>query len=203
MFSIGGLFAGIGGLELGLERAGLGPTIWQVERDAACRKVLARHWPAALRYDDVRRVGASTLLPVDLICGGFPCQDVSSAGARAGLAGARSGLWFEFARIVAECCPRWVVVENVASGAHAWVDTVQRDLGKCGYASLPLPIAASDVGAPHRRARIFVLACRPLADTDVRREHVQSEHGQMARAPNALRFVPEDDEQRTRRGSRG
>lgn len=158
MLTIGSLFSGIGGLELGLEWAGLGPTLWQVETDAKCRDVLARHWPEAERHEDVRTVRATTLAPVDLICGGFPCQDISSAGRKAGLVGARSGLWIEFSRIVAECRPRWVVVENVAGGARKWVDAVRRDLAGLGYACLPIPVAASDCGAPHERARIFVVA---------------------------------------------
>jgi DNA (cytosine-5)-methyltransferase 1 len=110
--NIGSLFAGIGGLELGLERAGLGPTLWQVEKDPFCRSVLERHWPDAERYDDVTTVDPAELAPVDLICGGFPCADISLAGKGLGLAGAQSGLWWEFARIVRGAMPRWVVVEN-------------------------------------------------------------------------------------------
>ena len=155
MLTIGSLFSGIGGLELGLEWAGLGPTFWQVEKDAKRRDVLARHWPEAEQHEDVCTVEATTLAPVDLICGGFPCQDVSSAGRRAGLAGARSGLWYEFARIAAERRPQWVVVENVGSGARKWVDAVCRDLGRLGYASLPVPIAASDSRSSPRTSTCF------------------------------------------------
>src|SRR5581483_9685057 len=144
--SIGSLFSGIGGLELGLERAGLGPVRWQVEIDPFRRSVLERHWPRVRRFSDVRFVGKRDLDPVDIICGGFPCQDLSSAGKRAGLTGPRSRLWFEFARVVAEMRPPWVVVENVSSGAGSWVDHVRRDLERLGYASLPVPIAASDCG---------------------------------------------------------
>lgn len=158
MMRIGSLFSGIGGLELGLEWSGIGHTVWQVEIDPRARAVLATHWPDAARYEDVRTVGAATLAPVDLICGGFPCQDVSSAGKRAGLDGARSGLWFEFHRIVSEIRPRWVVVENVAGGAARWVDAIVSGLGELGYACLPVPLAAADVGAPHQRARVFIVA---------------------------------------------
>ncbi len=157
MLTIGSLFSGIGGLELGLEWSGLGPVRWQVERDEFCRRVLAKHWPYVQRYDDVCTVGAD-LERVDLICGGFPCQDVSSAGKRAGLTGSRSGLWHEFARVVGVVRPRFVVVENVASGATRWVDAVVSSLAELGYASLPVPLSASDVGAPHKRARVFIVA---------------------------------------------
>lgn len=179
MLTIGSLFSGIGGLELGLEWSGLGPVRWQVERDEFCRAILARHWPDARRYDDVCTVGAD-LERVDVICGGFPCQDVSSAGKRAGLAGDRSGLWREFARVVEVTQPRWVVVENVASGATRWVDQVVRDLGQRGYESLPVPVSASDVGAPHRRARVFIVA----RHADDARQHV-AVHAAVAEPPRA------------------
>ena len=156
--TIGSLFSGIGGLELGLEWAGLGPVRWQVEQGEFCRSVLARHWPGVERFEDVREVGARNLERVDLICGGFPCQDVSSAGKGAGLSGSRSGLWFEFARIIGELRPRWVVIENVASGANRWVDAIMAGLEELDYEALPIPLSAADVGAPHKRARIFVVA---------------------------------------------
>ena len=155
---IGSLFSGIGGLELGLEWAGVGRTIWQVESDPFCRSVLERHWPEAnRRVIDVREANASCLSPVDVVCGGFPCQDVSSAGKRVGLAGARSGLWFEFRRIVEELEPRAVVVENVASGASQWLPTVSEQLRELGYRVRALGVSARDVGAPHLRRRVFVL----------------------------------------------
>ena len=155
--TIGSLFSGIGGLELGLERALGAETIWQVEIDPFCRSVLAKHWPDAERFDDVRAVGVGVLAPVDLICGGFPCQDVSAAGLGAGIAGSRSGLWFEFARIVSELCPEWVVVENVGSASKRWVDAVLAGLGELGYQALPFPLSAEDCGAPHLRRRVFVV----------------------------------------------
>lgn len=179
--TIGSLFSGIGGLELGLERAGLGPVVWQVEQDEFCRSVLAKHWPSVDRsVTDVRDATVGTLSRVDIVCGGFPCQDVSSAGSRAGLAGSRSGLWREFARIVGELEPAWVVVENVASGAKLWVDVVVRDLGQLGYEALPLPIAASDCGAPHLRRRVFVVGRRGGASySHAQRQPARAEHGQV------------------------
>jgi len=155
---IGSLFSGIGLLELGLEQAGLGETIWQVEKERFPLAVLEKWWPNAKRFTDVCTVGAATLDPVDLICGGFPCQDLSGAGKGDGLAGERSGLWREFARVVGELQPSWVIVENVASGADKWVNTIVRELEEQGYACLPIPITASACGAPHERARVFIIA---------------------------------------------
>jgi DNA (cytosine-5)-methyltransferase 1 len=155
---IGSLCSGIGGLDLGLEWAGLGETAWQVEIDPFCRRILGKHWPRAQQHENLLNVGKHNLTPVDLICFGFPCQDLSSAGAQAGLGGARSGLFYQCLRIVEELAPEWVVVENVASGAKLWVDAVLCELGQLGYASLPIPLSASDVGALHGRARIFVVA---------------------------------------------
>lgn len=159
MLTIGSLFSGIGGFELGLERAGLGRVVWQVESDERCRRVLAKHWPEVDRsVTDVRQAGAARLVRVDVLAGGFPCQDVSSAGAGAGLDGARSGLWWKFRRCVAELAPRVVVVENVASGARRWLCAVRGSLQELGYRTRALGVRASDVGAPHRRARVFVVA---------------------------------------------
>ena len=173
---LGSLFSGIGGLELGIERglrsAGLDVQVaYQVERSSFCRHILARHWPHAQRFDDVCSVGAA-LPPVDLLCGGFPCQDVSSAGRGAGLDGARSGLWWEFLRIIEETRPRWIVVENVASGARRWLPAVRRSLGSLGYASVPVGIAACEVGARHRRERVFVVA-GDTADVDLLGRHAR------------------------------
>jgi DNA (cytosine-5)-methyltransferase 1 len=159
--TIGSLFSGIGGLELGAEAAGLGPVVWQVERDPFCREVLARHWPRADRsVCDVREANARNLAPVTAIVGGFPCQDVSAAGLGAGLSGARSGLWYEFARIVSELRPGIVIVENVASGARRWVDPVREGLRTLGYSTRAVGISAFDVGAPHVRERVFIVAAR-------------------------------------------
>jgi DNA (cytosine-5)-methyltransferase 1 len=155
---VGSLFAGIGGLELGLERAGVGRTIWQVEKDPFCRSVLAKHWPNAARFDDVRSVGAANLPYAEVICGGFPCTDISFAGKGAGLEGKESGLWFEFARIVREMGPRFVVVENVAALRSRGLGAVLGTLASLGYDAEWHSVRASDVGAPHRRDRVFVLA---------------------------------------------
>jgi DNA (cytosine-5)-methyltransferase 1 len=157
---VGSLFSGIGGLELGLE-AGLASagwpcqTVWQVEQNDYARAVLARHWPHAERYTDVRDVTASTVAPIDLLCGGFPCQDISTAGNGAGLEGARSGLFFELARIAGELRPRIVVLENVAAITARGLDAVLGTMAALGYDACWGGLRASEVGAPHRRERWF------------------------------------------------
>lgn len=157
---IGSLFAGIGGLELGLELAGVGEVVWQVEINAFARGVLAMHWPKAKRFEDVTKVGARELAGVDVICGGFPCQDISVAGRREGITGARSGLWKEFHRIIQETRPRFVVIENVARLVTEGLDVVVADLDAAGYRVEARIISAADVGAPHRRERLFIIAER-------------------------------------------
>ncbi len=154
--TFGSLFAGIGGMDLGLERAGM-ECRWQVEIDPFCRKVLTKHWPDVPKYEDVRDVG-SELESVDLICGGFPCQDISYAGKGAGLAGERSGLWYEFARILGEVEPRFAIVENVAALLNRGMGDVLGTLADLGYDASWFVLPASSVGAPHRRERIFIVA---------------------------------------------
>ena len=153
----GSLFAGIGGIDLGLERAGM-TCVWQVEIDDYCRRVLAKHWPDVQRFEDVRKCGKRNLEPVDLIAGGFPCQDISDAGKRAGIDGERSGLWSEFARIIRELRPRYVLVENVAALLGRGMDRVLGGLASCGYDAEWECIPAAAVGAPHIRDRVFVVA---------------------------------------------
>lgn len=184
--TVGGLFSGIGGFELGFERAGF-DIAWHCEADEFCRRVLAKHWPDVPCYGDVRRLLAepadvgcerraatgrqAVARPeyasrVDVLIGGFPCQDVSDAGKRVGLGGLRSGLWFEFDRCIGEFRPRIVVVENVRGLFVRGLDTVLGCLARRGYDAEWAVVRASDVGAPHRRARVFIIAYRtgPLAD---------------------------------------
>lgn len=153
----GSLFAGIGGFDLGFERAGI-ETVWQVEIDSYCRRVLERRFPAALRYDDIRTCGKHNLAPVDIISGGFPCQDISNAGKRAGIDGERSGLWSEYARIIRELRPRYVVVENVAALLGRGMERVLGDLAACGYDAEWDCLSARDFGAPHLRERMWIVA---------------------------------------------
>jgi DNA (cytosine-5)-methyltransferase 1 len=155
--TLGSLFAGIGGIDLGFERAGF-KTAWQVEIDPYCRKVLAKHFPDAERFEDVREVGAHNLCPVEVIAGGFPCQDISNAGRQAGITGERSGLWKEYARIIGELRPHFVLVENVAALLGRGIDVVCGDLAEIGYDAEWKIISAADVGAPHLRERVWLLA---------------------------------------------
>lgn len=160
---VGSLFSGIGGFDLGLERAGH-RVVWQVEADRQCRSVLRKHWPDVDLFEDVRDVGAANLAAVNLICGGFPCQDLSVAGRRAGLDGARSGLWREFHRIVGELLPCWVLVENVpglrSSQGGRDLAIILRGLAELGYVGAWRSLDAQYLGLAQRRERIFLLACR-------------------------------------------
>ena len=155
------LFSGIGAFSLGLERAGM-TTAAFCEIDPYCRRVLAKHWPEVPCYDDVRSLTAERLradgISVDVICGGFPCQDISVAGRGAGISGERSGLWREFARIIGEVGPRYVLVENVAALLSRGLGDVLGDLAAFGYDAEWHCIPAAAVGAPHRRDRIWIMA---------------------------------------------
>jgi DNA (cytosine-5)-methyltransferase 1 len=156
--TFGSLFAGIGGFDLGLERAGM-ICKWQVELDDYASRVLAKHWPNVPRHDDVRTFPtAERDWSVDLICGGFPCQDISGAGTKRGLAGERSGLWREFARIIGFLRPRYVVVENVSALLVRGMGTVLGDLAALGYDSEWHCIPAAAVGAPQFRDRVWIVA---------------------------------------------
>ena len=156
----GSSFSGIGAFDLGFERAGM-TCVWQVEIDTRCQSVLGRHWPDVKRYGDVHDVGKHNLEPVDLVCGGFPCQDLSIAGQRAGLAGERSGLWFEFHRILTGLKPRWVVIENVpgllSSNGGRDLAVILRGLEKLGYHVAGRLLDAQYFGVAQRRRRLFLV----------------------------------------------
>jgi DNA (cytosine-5)-methyltransferase 1 len=155
--TFGSLFAGIGGIDLGFERAGMACK-WQVEIDPYAQRVLAKHWPDVRRHDDVRTWPQPNTERVDVIAGGFPCQDISYAGKGAGLAGERSGLFYEVARIVREMGPRVVVLENVAALLTRGLGDVLGTLASLGYDAEWHCIPAAAVGAPHIRDRVFLIA---------------------------------------------
>jgi DNA (cytosine-5)-methyltransferase 1 len=178
------LFSGVGGFDLGFERAGI-ETVLQAERDPHCLKVLERHWPQTERVTDVRCVGIrhggryephqargadadvpdaeSEWASIDLVYGGFPCQDLSVAGKRAGLGGERSGLWFEFERVVSEIRPRWVCIENVpgllSSNQGRDFAVILNGLDELGYGVAWNILDAQHFGVPQRRRRVFIVGC--------------------------------------------
>lgn len=157
------LFAGIGGIDLGLERLGC-HTVAHAEVDDYASRVFARHFPDSVPLGDVTGISWAETFedtgPPDIICGGFPCQDISSAntaGARKGLHGSKSGLWRHMRNAIDALRPRGVLIENSPEWRR-WMPSVRRELHALGYASLPLRVSAADVGAPHRRPRGFVVA---------------------------------------------
>lgn len=164
------LFSGIGGFSLGLERTGGFETVAFCEIEPFPRKVLKKHWPEVPQYEDVRTLTADILkrdgISVDVITGGFPCQDLSVAGKQAGISeGTRSGLWSEIVRLIGELRPRYVIVENVANllagpseQRGGWFGRVLGDLAECGYDAEWENIPAATVGAPHRRERVWIVA---------------------------------------------
>lgn len=151
------LFSGIGGFSLGLERAGM-KTVAFCEIDPYCRAVLRKHWPSVPIFEDVRTLRGTDVEAVDVICGGFPCQDISFAGKGAGIQGERSGLWREYARLIGEIRPRFVIVENVAALLGRGLHVILGDLAAIGHDAVWHCIPASAVGAPHRRDRVWIVA---------------------------------------------
>lgn len=156
--TVGELFAGIGGLGLGLERAGM-EVKWAVEYDPYAAAVYRKNFPDVLMVEqDITTVDFGTLSPVDLIAGGFPCQDISYAGKGAGIEGSRSGLWKELWGAIRDVRPRLVLVENVPALLSRGLGVVLGDLASIGYDAEWDCIPAAAVGAPHRRDRVFVVA---------------------------------------------
>jgi len=137
-------------------------TVAFCEQDAFCQAVIKKHWPEVKLYDDVKTLTKSKLdtdgIAVDVICGGFPCQDISIAGKGAGLAGERSGLWYEFHRLIKEIRPQYAIIENVSALRSKGLDEVLRGLAALGYDAEWHCIPAAAVGAPHRRDRVWIVA---------------------------------------------
>lgn len=156
MMTFGSLFSGIGGLDLGLERAGM-RCAWQVELDPFCQKILSKRWPSTPRFEDVTKVSGGVLASVELVAGGFPCQPISHAGRRRGVEDEK-WLWPEFERIVHELKPRFVLIENVPSLRQRGLSEVIEGLNSCGYDAEWDCIPAAFVNAPHIRDRIWILA---------------------------------------------
>lgn len=157
-------FSGIEGVGIAAELVGF-KSIGQVEINPFSLRILNKRYPDVPKWRDVRNVTkesvkAAGIRTINLISGGFPCQDLSVAGKQAGLEGERSGLWFEMLRVIAELRPRWVIAENVRGAVNLALDTVKMGLEGEGYKVWPFVIPASAFGAPHRRERLFVVGCR-------------------------------------------
>jgi DNA (cytosine-5)-methyltransferase 1 len=158
------LFSGIGGFSLGLERTGGFKTVGFCEIDPYCRAVLLKNWPEVRVYQDIRKLTLNDLFidqcwPIDVICGGFPCQPFSSAsrGRKRGTDDDRF-LWPEMLRLIREIKPRWVIGENVTHIDGLALEQVVSDLEACGYETAPpLEIPACAVGHDHRRSRIWIV----------------------------------------------
>ncbi len=188
--TVGSLFTGVGGLDLGLERAGM-EVRWQVEIEPFCNRVLAKHWPAVARYGDIRGLTGNELERVDLVCGGYPCQPFSQAGKRGGESDARH-LWPEFARLLRVLRPRYVLLENVPGHLSLGFRRVLGDLAGLGYDAEWMCLRASEFGAAHLRKRVFIVGY--LANPHPAERH----SGDNALADPGDRLVPQP-----RRGPEG
>jgi len=179
---IGSLFSGYGGLDLAVMNVLDAEVVWHCEWEKAPSKILEHHFPGVPNFHDVRSVDFTNVEQVDILTGGFPCQDLSLAGKRAGLQeGTRSGLWIEFARAIQELQPKLVVIENVRGLLSAKANNgmeyeqedldviagrnpiramgaVLGDLADLGYDARWCGLRAADAGAPHNRFRIFIVA---------------------------------------------
>jgi len=159
MITIGSLSSGIGGFELGLERAiPNSKTIWQCEKDKYCRSILKKHWPLAKMYTDIRDMNTDEVEKPDIICGGFPCQDISVAGKGEGIYAKKSGLWWQMFGIISDLRPRIAVLENVPAITFRGGREVLGSFASIGYDAEWTIISARQFGAPHLRRRWFLVA---------------------------------------------
>ena len=165
------LFSGIGGISLGLHWAGGFSTAAFVEIEPFCRSVLAKNFPGVPIMEDVCNVTEDTIRGlgrIDMVAGGFPCQDISCAGKGVGLEGERSGLWFEMLRVIRIVRPRWLLIENVPALRTRGADVVLEGLEEASYSAWPLVVGARHVGAPHKRDRVWIVGLRNETDTERR-----------------------------------
>jgi DNA (cytosine-5)-methyltransferase 1 len=164
---IGSLCTGIGGLDLAVEAVLGGRLCWYAETDPHARKVLTARWPEVVNLGDIRTVDWAGVAPVDIVTAGFPCQDISNAGKRAGITGRHSSVWTAVTAAVRALLPPLVFVENVAALLRRGLDVVHADLAASGYDTRWVCLRACDVGAAHRRDRLFLLAARDGFDNAV------------------------------------
>jgi DNA (cytosine-5)-methyltransferase 1 len=155
--SIGSLFAGIGGFDIAARWLGW-KTAWYSEIDPYACAVMRKHFPHAINHGDITEIDGRNIERVDILCGGFPCQDISFAGKGAGIDGEQSGLWNQYVRLIDELRPRYVVAENVSALRNRGLRKVLRDLSAVGYDAEWHCIPASELGASHQRDRIWIVA---------------------------------------------
>ena len=190
MMTVGSLFSGIGGIDLGLERTKRFRTLWFCERDPYCQRVLAKHWPEVPLYSDVNDINASVPRP-DVLVGGFPCQPVSYAGKRMAQEDER-WLWPHVERCIRIFRPEGVLLENVTGLLTAGFDDVISGLAACGYDAEWDCIPAAAVGAPHRRDRVFIVAApRVVADAPGESGDGRDDHAGVG-SQSAARAQPRD-----------
>ena len=198
------LFAGIGGFSLGLERSGM--TIkYQVEINEYCNRILAKHWPSVKRFQDIRTIGTDQIGPVDVVCGGFPCQPFSLAGERKGAKDDRH-LWPEMLRIITALRPTWVIGENTPGIINMELDNVLADLEGAGYACQSFVIPACSIDAPHRRDRVWIVAhtSQPrLPLPEPQKLHREGRREKGGAAPEFCRWTPEPGMDRMAHGVPG
>lgn len=186
MIPVGGLFLGIGGIELGLERTGYFKTKWAVENDEFCRSIIRKHWPDIPIYGDIREIDWHAMPQVDMLTGGFPCQDISTANPRGeGIEGSRSGLWREYAKAIGVLRPKYALIENVPAIVRKGLDVVLADLAEAGYNVEWFDLRASDFGALHKRERIFIVAHTP---NERRRQGENNREGGFIRSSEKRQF---------------
>ena len=182
MLNVLDIFSGIGGFSIGLEAVGM-QTVAFCEINPFCRKILKKHWPSVPIFPDITTIDKEdlkALLPIDVIAGGFPCQDISVAGKQKGITAKRSGLWKEFVRLINEIKPKYAIIENVANLRSQGLISVLQDLWEIGYNAEWHCIPASAFGAPHRRDRIWIIAhpaCIGKVGLSVRKEETESSLG--------------------------
>ena len=158
---IGSLFSGIGGIEIGFERAGF-ETRWFIENDRYAQKILKKNWPDTLIYDDITKIDFAAVPKIDILTGGFPCQDISSAGKGTGITGSRSSLWKYYIKAIRILRPKIAFIENVPMLTRRGLNVVLADLAKNGYDAEWYNLSASSVGAFHKRERLFIIAYLPI-----------------------------------------
>lgn len=156
------LFTGIGGFDLGFERAGITSTA-MCEIEGGARSVLNYHWSEVPVVEDINLLDGKDYYGIEVVHGGFPCQDISFSGNREGLAGTKSGLWWEYHRVIREARPKWVVIENVygllSSGGRRDLGAIVRSLAELGYLGSYRVLDSRFFGVPHRRRRVFIVGC--------------------------------------------